>query len=369
MKLKKTGHRLILFIDEFDKVARDRRFERGFFDNLRSIAMHFPLGFVVASVMPLAEVAYEGVSSSPFFNFFQEERLEQLSTLEVEALIAHPPCGERGVGDYAEQITLLAGNHPFFLQLACICAWEIREEFNDNTDSIILIRSFTKKARNQYRYIWQHCTSVEQKVLCNLAHGPQFNGYELEMLVEKGYVLDSEPMRICGEGLANFVKAQCPPTKEKYTDEIVKPVVQLKNKSNSFDVFLCYHHKDKHAVKKLADELLKQDIRPWFDEWELRSGKPWQPLIEEQVASIEAAAVFVGEQGFGPWQEQEINAFLRELVKRECPVIPVLLSNALEEPQLPLFLQGITWVDFRKQEPDPMVQLIWGIKGRSWKED
>jgi hypothetical protein len=28
------------------------------------------------------------------------------------------------------------------------------------------------------------------------------------------------------------------------------------------------------------------------------------------------------------------------------------------------FLRGMTWVDFRKQEPDPMGQLIWSITGR-----
>ena len=32
--------------------------------------------------------------------------------------------------------------------------------------------------------------------------------------------------------------------------------------------------------------------------------------------------------------------------------------------KLPLILEGMTWVDFRKQEPDPMKQLIWGITGK-----
>jgi hypothetical protein len=34
-----------------------------------------------------------------------------------------------------------------------------------------------------------------------------------------------------------------------------------------------------------------------------------------------------------------------------------------KEPQLPIFLEGMTWVDFRKEDPNPMERLIWGITG------
>ena len=43
--------------------------------------------------------------------------------------------------------------------------------------------------------------------------------------------------------------------------------------------------------------------------------------------------------------------------------VQFILSDAPNEPQLPLFLKGMTWVDFRKQESGPMKQLIWGITG------
>jgi hypothetical protein len=29
-----------------------------------------------------------------------------------------------------------------------------------------------------------------------------------------------------------------------------------------------------------------------------------------------------------------------------------------------LFLRGMTWVDFRAADPDPLAQLIWGITGQ-----
>ena len=102
---------------------------------------------------------------------------------------------------------------------------------------------------------------------------------------------------------------------------------------------------------------------PWLDEWELRPGFSWQKALEEQINKGKSVAVFVGKSGIGPWQDREIEAFLGEAVKRECPIIPVLLRSGKLIPELPIFLRGITWVNFRKKKPDPLQQLIWGITG------
>jgi len=138
-----------------------------------------------------------------------------------------------------------------------------------------------------------------------------------------------------------------------------------KIKDGRFDVFLCHNNEDKDSVKEIAKKLHKQGILPWLDEWALRPGFPWQEILEQQISQIKSAAVFVGKNGIGPWQRNELNAFLREFVSRGCPVIPVLLSDAHQKPELPIFLKGMTWVDFRKQEPDPMIRLLWGITGKS----
>ena len=130
-----------------------------------------------------------------------------------------------------------------------------------------------------------------------------------------------------------------------------------------FDVFLCHNSKDKSEVKRIGEQLKQQGLKPWLDEWELRPGLPWQRELERQIEHIKSAAVFVGSSGFGPWQEHELDAFLREFVKRECPVIPVLLPTAPQQPNLPIYLQSYHWVDFRQLQPEPMGQLIWGITG------
>jgi hypothetical protein len=146
--------------------------------------------------------------------------------------------------------------------------------------------------------------------------------------------------------------------------EAAQSTVQGKIVTRDFDVFLCYNREDKPIVKQIGEQLKDQGILPWLDEWELRPGLPWQQLLEEQIKQIKSTAVFVGKNGIGPWQEQELAAFLRAFVKRGCPVIPVLLQEAPKKPVLPLFLESMTWVDFRLRDPDPLQQLLWGITGR-----
>jgi hypothetical protein len=132
-----------------------------------------------------------------------------------------------------------------------------------------------------------------------------------------------------------------------------------------FDTFLCHNSEDKLAVKKIDRQLIKNDLNPWLDEREIQPGVIWQRVLEEQILRIQSACVFIGESGVGPWQQLEVEAFLREFVKRRCPVIPVILPSAhIVQPELPVFLRGMMWVDFRKTLPNPIQQLIWGITGK-----
>lgn len=133
---------------------------------------------------------------------------------------------------------------------------------------------------------------------------------------------------------------------------------------NTFDVFLCHNTDEKTAVRKFNARLKKRGLVTWLDEEQLRPGQIWQVRLEKEISQIKAVAVFVGESGFGPWQNMEIYAFLSEFAKQRCPIIPVILKECTEVPTLPLFLRQFTWVDCRKKYPDPFAQLVWGITGR-----
>ena len=146
--------------------------------------------------------------------------------------------------------------------------------------------------------------------------------------------------------------------------ESAASVIQGKRATGIFDVFLCHNDHDKVAVKQIAQRLLDKGILPWLDVWELQPGMSWQRALERQIRSIKAAAVFIGRKGIGPWQNQEQEAFIREFVRRECPVIPTLLPNCIKKPDIPLFLSGNHWVNFKEISPDPVDQLIFGITGK-----
>jgi len=131
-----------------------------------------------------------------------------------------------------------------------------------------------------------------------------------------------------------------------------------------FDVFLSHNSQDKSAVIELGEALRARGIRPWLDQWELVPGRPWQEAIEDVIGTAMSAAVLIGRDGIGPWEEPEMRACLDQCVKRRMPVIPVLLPGAPSQPKLPLFLTGFTWVDLRDGLDEAgLDRLQWGVTG------
>jgi tetratricopeptide (TPR) repeat protein len=133
----------------------------------------------------------------------------------------------------------------------------------------------------------------------------------------------------------------------------------------AFDVFLSHNSRDKPAVRKLWRKLQELGLRPWLDEEELPPGRSWQQALDGIIRTIPAAAVLVGGDGLGPWEVPEMEACLAQLVKRGVPVIPVLLPRAPREPDLPVFLGNLTWVDLREGfTRQGLERLVYGITGK-----
>jgi hypothetical protein len=137
----------------------------------------------------------------------------------------------------------------------------------------------------------------------------------------------------------------------------------------TFDTFLSHNSKDKPEVKRLGEALKKRGMTVWLDEWELRPGLSWQDALEEIITNCKSAAVCVGSNGIGPWEDSEMKALLRRFVNEKRtgnirPVIPVLLPGAPDDVNLPLFLEEFTWVDLREGlKKDGLERLEWGITG------
>jgi len=132
-----------------------------------------------------------------------------------------------------------------------------------------------------------------------------------------------------------------------------------------FDVFLSHNGRDKPTVRAIGEALKARNLTVWLDEWQLVPGQPWQEALEDIIETTKAAAVLVGEDGLGPWEQPEMRACLSEYVERELPVIPVLLPGAPQKPKLPIFLRAFTWVDLRGGLTDSGIDMLaWGITGQ-----
>jgi hypothetical protein len=118
----------------------------------------------------------------------------------------------------------------------------------------------------------------------------------------------------------------------------------------SAHVFLSHSTADKPAVEELARRLReKEGIEAWLDKWSLVPGASWQPAIEDALKECESCAVFVGPDGLGPWQREEMSVAINRRVcdsEQRFRVIPVLLPGAKRE-SLSAFLVNTTWVEFR----------------------
>ncbi|WP_171977809.1 toll/interleukin-1 receptor domain-containing protein [Brasilonema sennae] len=151
-------------------------------------------------------------------------------------------------------------------------------------------------------------------------------------------------------------------------DKLVSGITQEQPKSSpktagNFDVLLCYDDEDRSEVQQIAEQLRQRQIRPWLNLWEVPPGRSWQELLAAQIAQIHSVAIFIGSKS-SPWQKEEIESFIWEFIELKRPVIPVILPNVLQEPQLPIYLRSRTRVDFHQDKAEAFYNLEWGITQR-----
>lgn len=138
-----------------------------------------------------------------------------------------------------------------------------------------------------------------------------------------------------------------------------KTIVRGKEEVGRFDVFLSHNGKDKAQAIKLQKALRERGVLAWLDVDQLPPGGAWMKRLEDALSKCDKMAYLVGAHGKGQWQERELEVFMAE----NRTVIPVILSVAPADAETTIsaFLKTLTWVDFRRDEPDPLEQLLWGI--------
>lgn len=133
-----------------------------------------------------------------------------------------------------------------------------------------------------------------------------------------------------------------------------------------FDVFLAHSSKDKPLIRRVYRKLADLGLRPWLDEEEIAPGTKFQDEMQQAIGRIKTAAIFFGPDGLGRWQALELKSFISQCVRRDIPVIPVLLPGIKEIPEELIFLQEFHSVSFQDSIEDEkaLFSLEWGITGR-----
>ncbi|HND54465.1 MAG TPA: toll/interleukin-1 receptor domain-containing protein, partial [Pirellulaceae bacterium] len=117
-----------------------------------------------------------------------------------------------------------------------------------------------------------------------------------------------------------------------------------------YQVFLSHSNRDKPFVRQVAERLQREGISFFFDEADLVPGEPWQVALERALGASDSCAVFIGDEGLGPYHTLEMRVALSEQVEadRGFRLIPVLLPGKTRpaDRELPAFLKQLTWVEF-----------------------
>jgi nucleotide-binding universal stress UspA family protein len=130
----------------------------------------------------------------------------------------------------------------------------------------------------------------------------------------------------------------------------------------AYDVFLAHNSQDKTFIRQIYQQLKTAGCDPWLDVEAILPGQIFQDEIQKAVQRIQAAAIFIGTNGLGRWEQVELRILISQCVDREIPVIPVLLPGVTDIPEDLLFLNQYQAVIFTSEnDKDALTKLQRGI--------
>jgi len=212
-ELKSRGLKLVLLLDEFERVTYNPEFDAEFYAFLRALANSYNVAYVTSSGKPLQELCHsKQIADSPFFNVFTPCRLGPFLPEETLALISEPSeAAGIPLAPYAEKIIEMSGHLPFFVQIACSAFFEHLQRDERLTDEAMsdVYDRFFEEAIPHFEYFWQNFTQSEQQRCVKLAEDLPIERSEqrrIRNLVQRGYVCQrGEEYRLFSSGFKEYV--------------------------------------------------------------------------------------------------------------------------------------------------------------------
>lgn len=124
-------------------------------------------------------------------------------------------------------------------------------------------------------------------------------------------------------------------------------------------IFISYSHADSEFVESLAKQLVRHKHYIWLDKWELNVGDSLIQRIQAALHLTPGLIVVLSKASVeSEWCKKELESGLvRELEEKRVVVFPVVKDNC----ELPLFLRGKVYADFRESFDDGFRALNEGI--------
>lgn len=121
-------------------------------------------------------------------------------------------------------------------------------------------------------------------------------------------------------------------------------------------VFISYSHADADFVDKLSVEFIKNKIPMWRDKWELNVGDSLIEKVQEALQESDFLCLVLSKNFIeSEWCKKELTSgLLRELEEKRVVVLPLLI----EDCNLPIFLRGKVYADFKKSFENGFSELI-----------
>ena len=119
----------------------------------------------------------------------------------------------------------------------------------------------------------------------------------------------------------------------------------------AYDVFLTYSAKDKAVVRAVAEQLKKDKVKVWFDEWVLKPGDSIPAKIEEGLERSRVLVLCMSANAFGSdWTQLESGTFrFRDPLNKERRLVPLRLDDAPIKGSLAQFVY-INWQPVEREQ-------------------
>ena len=214
--------KVILIFDEFDAVKNNDNFNIEFFANLRSLAAVNNIAYVIASREDLDMLVPHEEGFSPFFNIFHIIDIDLFSDEAAKQLLTSSLKNSTVVfsKNDIDFIMRLAGNHPFYIQIA---GYHLFESYSSKMGLDEAARhqyvknKFIREARPHFKNSFNSLSQYEKEAVCRISslsdedYGEFISAYgeaELDNLLRRGLVVKNGGYNIFSTAFKEYVIAQ-----------------------------------------------------------------------------------------------------------------------------------------------------------------